>query len=78
MAVFIFIILFFAILVFTEFIELNFLDISKNTKKNIRMRATRFENSEFSSFDEKAIEVEEGMLIELPNQPEDESTNKEQ
>ena len=78
LAVFIFIILFFAILVFTEFIELNFLDISKNTKKNIRMRATRFENSEFSSFDEKAIEVEEGMLIELPNQPEDESTNKEQ
>ena len=65
----IFIILFFLILVFTELIELNFLGISKNTKKNIKERAIKEENNSNTradSFNNKIIEIEDGLLIELP------------
>jgi hypothetical protein len=64
--IFIFLLLIFAILVFTEIIELNFLGFSKNTKKNIRERAFKEENPRKDSFNDKNIELEDGMLLEIP------------
>ena len=64
--IFIFLLLIFAILVFTEIIELNFLGFSKNTKKNIRERAFKEENPREDSFNYKNIELEDGMLLEIP------------
>ena len=66
-AIFLFIILFFLILVFTEIIELNFLGISKNTRRNIRERAAQSENSSsrLSDVFEKRIEMSEGVLVDI-------------
>ena len=63
--IFIFILLIFSILVFTEIIELNFLGLSDNTKKNIRERAIKEENQRGSSFNDKDIELEDGMILNL-------------
>ena len=56
----------FSISVFTEIIELNFLGFSKNTKKNIRERAFREENSGDERLSNKNIELEDGMILNLP------------
>lgn len=63
--IFIFLLLIFSILVFTEIIELNFLGLSDNTKKNIRERAIKEENQRGSSFNDKDIELENGMILNL-------------
>ena len=66
--IFMFIIVIFSILVFTELIELNFLGISKNTKKNIRERSMLEEelNKREDSINNKKIELEEGIIIYMP------------
>ena len=63
--IFIFILLIFSILVFTEIIELNFLGLSNNTKKNIRERAYKEENPRGDSYQDKDIELEDGMILNL-------------
>ena len=63
--IFIFLLLIFSILVFTEIIELNFLGLSDNTKKNISERAIKEENQRGSSFNDKDIELEDGMILNL-------------
>ena len=53
------------LLVFTEIIELNFLGISENTKKNIRERAAKLENSERKerSYSNENIEIDGGLIL---------------
>jgi hypothetical protein len=63
--IFIFLLLIFSILVFTEIIELNFLGLSNNTKKNIRERAYKEENPRGDSYQDKDIELEDGMILNL-------------
>ena len=63
--IFIFLLLIFSILVFTEIIELNFLGFSNNTKKNIRERAYKEENPRGDSYQDKDIELEDGMILNL-------------
>ena len=66
--IFMFIIVIFSILIFTELIELTFLGISKNTKKNIRERSMLEEelNKREDSINNKKIELEEGVIIYMP------------
>ena len=77
LTIFIFIFLFFFILVFTEMIELNFCEISKNTKKNIRERALKEEkegDEDVDSFKEsrsgnRRVELIDGVLVDIASNP---------
>ena len=72
---FFFLILFFLILVFTEVIELNFFGISSNTKKNIRERAAKMEesNSRNYSFQGEKVEMD-GVIIDMEDEDSEEKT----
>ena len=72
---FFFLILFFLILVFTEVIELNFFGISSNTKKNIRERAAKMEesNSRNYSFQGEKVEMD-GVIIDMEDVDSEEKT----
>ena len=73
----VFILLLFFILVFTEIIELNFLGISNNTKKNIRERVLKEKNVDdddsnicrIDSGGDGKVELNDGVIVELSNQP---------
>ena len=74
----VFILLLFFILVFTEIIELNFLGISENTKKNIRERVLKEKNVDddddsnicrIDSAGDGKVELNDGVIVELSNQP---------
>ena len=51
-----YIIIFFMTLIFTEIIELNFLGLEENTKKNIQLRVSQNENNE-ENFIDHEIEI---------------------